>query len=83
MVLPKGELHHLFQHWDATFGSIWKPALYFISIREQLTEFIKQNIDLVIGGPAIAMAGRGIFPAMVDKMSGAPGYFYNNRAHFF
>ena len=29
------------------------------------------------------MAGRGIFPAMVDKMSGAPGYFYNNRAHFF
>ena len=34
MVLPKGELHRLFQHWDATFGSIWKPALYFISIRE-------------------------------------------------
>lgn len=29
------------------------------------------------------MAGRGIFPAMVDKMSGALGYFYNNRAHFF
>ena len=29
------------------------------------------------------MAGRGLFPAMVDKMSGAPGYFYNNRAHFF
>lgn len=29
------------------------------------------------------MAGRGIFLATVDKMSGAPGYFYNNRAHFF
>ena len=29
------------------------------------------------------MAGRGIFPAMVDKMSGDPGYFYNNRAHLF
>ena len=34
MVLSKGELHHLFQRWDATFGSIWKPALYFIHIRE-------------------------------------------------
>ena len=34
MVLPKGELHHLFQRWDATFGSTWKLALYFISISE-------------------------------------------------
>ena len=34
MVLPKGELHHLFQRWDATLGSTWKLALYFISIRE-------------------------------------------------
>lgn len=36
MVLSKGELHYLFQRRlpDATFGSIWKPALYFISIRE-------------------------------------------------
>lgn len=29
------------------------------------------------------MAGRGIFPAMVDKMSGAPGYCNDNRARLF
>ena len=29
------------------------------------------------------MAGRGIFPAMVDKMSGAPGCFLKKPAHVF
>ena len=29
------------------------------------------------------MAGRGIFPAVVDKMSGTPGYFDSSWVHFF